>query len=159
MDYAIGVVSSEDPRLRTFSPGPRTVITPSVHRGQPDALESLLDVPETAGARDSFLEVARGALAEAYDGGHNPGWMRRDAALSIIAITDEDDASPRELDQLLDALRSVRGGWRRNDLTVSAVSGGPEGCSGPLGPASPAPRIDEVIQRTGGVSVSVCTQR
>ncbi len=100
----------------------------------------------------------------------NVGFLRDDAALSIVFVSDEEDKSPWRVDDYLAAYYQVKSpldGWEayRDDtiLDLSAVVGDiPDGCEQEIGgdvyPAQPGYRYIDLAQRTGGVYDSICNE-
>ena len=108
------------------------------------------------------------ALSEPLITEENAPFLRPDAALSIVFVSDEEDKSPDPVDYYLDYYYSVKSGedgWDayRDDtiLDISAVVGDvPDGCEQDLGgdiyPAEPGYRYIDLAMRTGGVYDSIC---
>lgn len=105
-------------------------------------LISSLDLPETP---------------EKYDG--NLGFLRRDANLTIIIVSDERDSSyevaPSSTywEEYVSFFRNIKG-ERRSDsmLRVHTITGGLEGCA----TAGVATGYNEVAEATGGIIQSIC---
>ncbi|MCB9646747.1 MAG: choice-of-anchor D domain-containing protein [Deltaproteobacteria bacterium] len=123
--------------------------------------------PLTGGApaNEAGFYAAYQALTPPVLTGHNAGFLRPDALLSVIWVTDESEetstdvgAPTGDLDFYVSFLRSIKG-FRHTELfTASAVVGdAPSGCSGPGGAAVAGPRYIEAANRTGGVFQSICT--
>lgn len=96
-------------------------------------------------------------------GGPNAGFLRPNAALAIIAVTDEDDSSYGETAYYARRFRSVKGKGNENLVSFSVIGGTtPNGCFPPGeqiyfgGLADPAFRYSAVAQKTGGVIGSIC---
>lgn len=113
---------------------------------------------EVGSGDERGLEAMRIALSEELLAGHNFGFVRAQALLSVIIISDEYDQSPAEdLEVYEQALLDLKGG-DPSQVSVSAVVGPlPGGCSGPGGDATEAPRYTELARRMGGVVESICT--
>jgi len=94
------------------------------------------------------------ALSEPRVSGANAGFLRDEAALDIIIVSDEDDHSSQSVSDFLAFLASVKpsGAFR-----VSALVGDvPYGCAASSGAADPAPRYLEAAEETEGVTQSIC---
>ena len=94
---------------------------------------------------------------EASDG--NAGFLRPEAHLSVIAITDRDDESAQSANFYYNALQSLKGFRNTHLFNFHAVAGDPEtGCQGADGrTASPADRLASLVNKTdGGVFESFC---
>jgi hypothetical protein len=104
------------------------------------------------------LEAAYLALSNPLIAGHNAGFLRPEAALSVIYVSDEEDSSTRTLDFYVSFLLGIKGAQNANTFTASAIVGdAPSGCSGSGGSAQPGARYIEVAERTGGLVQSICT--
>ena len=116
------------------------------------------------------LQGAFHALSEPLVSEENGDFLRDDAALSLVFVSDEEDQSPDPVSYYLDfyyAVKSPVEGWEayRDDtiLNISAVVGDiPDGCEQASGedvyPASPGYRYVDLAQRTGGVHDSICNE-
>ena len=120
------------------------------------------------------------ALGERVDDGTNEGFLRDDALLGIIVISDEDDCSrtdrnfshlefdiiaedcrhfdpeyvrPEATIQFLDALKGDRGRW------AAAVVAGESDCSSTFGEALQANKLQEFVSMAGENAVfsSICS--
>ncbi|CAN0435219.1 unnamed protein product, partial [Discosporangium mesarthrocarpum] len=97
--------------------------------------------------------------------GHNAGFLRPDAVLSIIFVSDEPEqtstgigAPANDIDFYVNFFLSIKGFRNTNLFTASAIVGdNPGGCNGGGGNASAAPRYIEAANRTGGIFQSICT--
>ncbi|MCB9646744.1 MAG: choice-of-anchor D domain-containing protein [Deltaproteobacteria bacterium] len=97
--------------------------------------------------------------------GHNAGFLRQDAVLSVIWVSDEPEqtstaigAPANDIDFYVNFLLSIKGFRNTNLFTASAIVGdAPSGCNGAGGNATAAPRYIEAANRTGGVFQSICT--
>ncbi|MCK6547495.1 choice-of-anchor D domain-containing protein [Myxococcota bacterium] len=104
------------------------------------------------------LEAAYLALSNPLIFGHNAGFLRQDAVLSIIFLSDEMDQSPSSVDFYTNFFLSIKGFRNTNLFTASAIVGDtPSGCNGAGGNADDGIRYIEVANRTGGIFQSICT--
>jgi hypothetical protein len=110
------------------------------------------------------------ALKDRVTDGTNAGFLRDDALLAVVYITDEDDCSRRDnnfnqyVDQpctdeapqqwvdFLDQLKGDRGRW------AAAVIAAPQDCTSDFGDAAAAPRLQQFVQEAGTNAVfsSIC---
>lgn len=67
------------------------------------------------------LEAAALALSPELLGGVNSGFIREDAELSIIFVSDEEDASPAPVNDYLNIYRAVKGERNRGSFDASAL--------------------------------------
>ncbi|MEE2750237.1 MAG: lamin tail domain-containing protein [Myxococcota bacterium] len=140
--------------------------------------------PDTAGASEIFaemvavgitgsgiemgLEAARLALTEPLLSTTTAGFVREEANLNIIFLSDEDDNSPLSADVYLRDLTEVKGeaAYRDHNLfKISAVVGseapefpGQPSCSSANGAASYGTRYVHAASRTEGVVESICDE-
>lgn len=155
-DWQVGVITPsarEGGRLRALPSGERFV---SIL--EPDAVERLLALSDVgyAGPGDRLgLWAVREALTSRAEA-ENAGFLRPDAALEILVVSDADDLSPGTVDEYREAFRALRGGCFA-DVTFSWVgSGATTGCSGPFGQALPGLRYLALATSSGNVE-SLCT--
>lgn len=89
--------------------------------------------------------------------GWNGGFMRDDAALEIILISDEEDQSPATPAFYIDFFNSIKGFANQNLMHVHAIVGDKgSGCTSNNGDADAGNRYIEVQEATGGVFASIC---
>ena len=110
----------------------------------------------TAGAADeqAFRASAVAVTDTVLLAGGNAGFLRPNANLVVVILSDEDDQSPAGTALYVDQLRNRPVG--APSVTIYALSGGPEGCSGPNGSVVDAPRYDEAVTMSGGFHASIC---
>ena len=102
------------------------------------------------------FEAAYRALSSPLVAGHNAGFLRRDAYLAVIFVSDEDDQSSRSQGFYTDFFASLKG--EQSLFTASAIVGDlPDGCVSGAGMADPGTRYSEIVEATGGVFESICT--
>jgi hypothetical protein len=96
-------------------------------------------------------------------GGPNAGFLRANAALAIIVVTNEDDSSFGTTDHYARTFKALKGKGNENLISFSVIGGTiPNGCvapgeSGLYGStASPSVRYAEVATKTGGIIGSIC---
>lgn len=86
---------------------------------------------------------------------YNADFLRRDAALAIVIVSDEDDNTSNPVEffvNYLQGLKAVQG----LPVIISGVTGGPNGCQADGNSAFPAPRYDQAITLTGGLWLDIC---
>ncbi|HLU31754.1 MAG TPA: choice-of-anchor D domain-containing protein, partial [Acidimicrobiia bacterium] len=120
----------------------------------------------TCHASEAVYEAARRALSDPWintpeaDGG-NQGFLRRDASLSIIGLTDENDVDSRwegdasadkSVTRYVDFFRSLKPSRMKDSVKVHMISGGMTSCSG----AMACPRCVEGTELTNGVWIEIC---
>lgn len=104
------------------------------------------------------LEAAYLALSDPLINTHNAGFLRQDAALAIIFVSDEEDQSNRTVSFYENFYRNLKGFQNSSMFSASSIVGtqSPR-CSGPGGNADYGPRYIQVAQNTGGVVESICS--
>ena len=173
VDYHIGVIATEvndpetgigDPARDVFpgiliqAPGCPKIIT----NNTPDVPGCFADNVKIgtccSDEQEAGLEAAWIALSppEVDDPGQNGGFMREDAKLYIICVSDEQDQSRGNPDFYVDFFSSIKGFRNTEWMKVSAICGDkPDGCGGEQ--AESGSRYIEVANRTGGIWESICT--
>jgi len=109
------------------------------------------------------LRMMELALTEPLRSTDNAGFLRPDAALAVIAVSDEDDGSLGDPAYYARFLRGALGKGNENLVSFSVIGGTlPNGCYPPGeqvywgGLAEPATRYASVANRTGGIVGSIC---
>ncbi len=114
---------------------------------------------EEAGARPTDV---------AYYTEFNGAWLRDEAALSLLFVSDEDDLSPYAVDAYIRWFEALKGDPGHRDpslVTLSAVVGKDRppnpslpACESPSGVAGYALRYLVAASRTGGLTESICDE-
>ena len=92
-----------------------------------------------------------------YCGGPNWGFLREDASLEVVIISDEEDQSPADLAFYIDFFKNLKGFANEDLIHVHTIVGDtPSGCESSFGGAGAAPRYKEVSNQTGGINASIC---
>lgn len=170
VDYHIAVTStdaSDQGKLHKGGTNP-AVIDPQISNPQATFLQNV-----TVGISGAREEKAFEAAAAALGKGMNwrPGevaefppensdFVRDDAALFIIMVSDEDDSSFGPVDYYRRLFKSYKGPGNESQISVSAIVGdvgAQEGCSGEGGEAQPGFRYVELAGLTGGIWTSICS--
>ncbi len=99
-----------------------------------------------------------------HDPTANAGFLRDQAKLVVIAVSDEDDQSSGTVDFYVDWLKNIKGFHNADMMSFSAVVGydettkKPASCAtGKGGVGNPGPRYVDVATRTNGVKKSICS--
>ena len=89
------------------------------------------------GGREAGLEAAHLALSEPLIGNENAGFLRENAKLSIIFVSDEPEQSVADFVFYVDFFRSIKGMRNVNMIEAYAIVGDdPSGCNSDNGEAS-----------------------
>ena len=110
-----------------------------------------------SGTEQGFASVAAG-LGPALLASDNAGFLRTDAKLFVVYVSDEDDQSPGSINDQMNAIRAVKGG-DASKVFFAAITGpqsGLFGCINGSVSAEVAPRYVGLINQTGGLWGSIC---
>lgn len=142
-------------------PGQNRIVTPQTQPNPSAVFASNISFTLVGGsaADESGLRAAEQALSAPVVFGHNAGFLRQDAVLSIIFISDEPDQSSGSVDFYINFFLSIKGFRNTNLFSASAITAPtpPGSCSGPGGSATAEGRYLAAAERTGGVFQSICT--
>lgn len=94
-------------------------------------------------------------------GGYNRGFLRHDAYLELVFISDEDDQSPGSVPFYVDVFKSIKGAWNTGMFRAHAIVGEKGvGCNGNSSDqntgADGGDRYIAVQEETGGAWGSIC---
>ncbi|RMG19810.1 MAG: VWA domain-containing protein [Deltaproteobacteria bacterium] len=167
VDYHIGVTTTDmrqtGPGFRGELIGPPTVIS----RDTPDPVGTFTDhvtLPPSRVEDEQGFAAALAAVTEPMRSGPNAGFLRDEADLAIIVVSDEDDGSLGEPEHYVRRFRSLKGPGNEDTVTFSAVIGDvPDGCVSPgdenilWADAEPGVRYEKAAALTGGIVASVCS--
>jgi hypothetical protein len=119
--------------------------------------------PPSRARLEQGLRMLELALTEPNRSGANAGFLRPNAALAVIVVTDEDDSSYGDPAYYARFLRSLKGPGNENLSSLSIIGGTtPDGCFPPGeeiyfgGLAEPAFRYSSAATKTGGIIGSIC---
>lgn len=163
VDFQMGVtsiVASDGGRLRgttkiitNMTPDPRRVF------------EQNTTFPSSRSRWEQGLRMTQlGLTSPNIDPGQpNAGFLRPNAALAIIVLTNEDDSSFGTTDHYARVFKALKGKGNENLVSFSVIGGTiPNGCVPPGetglygSTADPAIRYAEVATKTGGIIGSIC---
>lgn len=144
VDYQIGVVTTdmENPEQAGRLQGDTKIISSTMPVDDARELfQENVKVCATGSGFEMGLAAAAAAFAEPSALEVNAGFLRDDAALSVVFVSDEEDDSPQRVDHYLDRIKGLKGaaGFRDDGLiNLSAVVGDP-----PAGCEQPAPVVPD----------------
>ena len=163
LDFRMAAITTDmdDPNHQGKFQGSQLIIDSS----HPNPKQLFLDMV-TQGANGSADEkgliAAKNALSEPLVSGYNAGFLRADAALAAIVVTDEDDYSAISANDFINWFMGLKND--PNKVSFSAVCGGRDGCSdwtswssGGLITAIAAGKYVDVVDATGGALQAICT--
>lgn len=163
LDYQLGVVTTDmdNPAQAGRLQGPEgvTYVTPDT----PDAetvFAAMIDQGIMGSGDEKGLAAAKTALSDPLLSGHNAGFLREDAALAVIVVTDEDDSSPQSPADFSSWLLGLKADSSR--VSFSGITGpDPWGCSEWVGAdyitAVAGTKYNQVVSLTGGIQQSICS--
>ena len=140
VDYQIGVVTTDmdDQTQAGRLVGTTKIITSDMDDDLArDLFQENVKVCATGSGFERGLAAAEAALSPSFveAGGPNEGFLRDDAALSIVFVSDEEDGSAKPVGEYLTFFKGLKGdrGYRDDTLiNMSAVVGPPpSGCEQP----------------------------
>ena len=143
------------------------VITPDTTNG--DEIFSEMVAQGTLGTGiEMGLEGARLVFEEPYFTEQNQGFLREEANLSLLIVSDEDDVSPYPVDSYLRYFADLKGDDAYRDhslMNISAVIGDEEpprddlpSCETDAGAAAYGRRYLEAAEQTDGLVESICEE-
>jgi hypothetical protein len=89
-------------------------------------------------------------------GGRNRTFIRENASLELVFLSDEDDVSERAASFYTDFFRSIKGFRNTSLFHANAIVGGRGGCSSSSGDAVEGSKYLDLADETGGVVASIC---
>ena len=131
-----------------------------------EIFEEMVVVGISGSGIEMGLEAAHQALSEPLISNENSGFLREDANLSLIFVSDEDDLSPMSTPDYLRFFTDLKGDAAYRDhnmMNISAVVGkdrppydGAASCSSDSGVGYYGPRYIELASKTEGSLESIC---
>ncbi len=157
LDWHVGVVSTDVAELGVLRGPPAWVHAD--HEAPGPALEAAFDVGDDGSEIEQGLHQALLALSPPTVDGVNAGFLRDEALLHLVFVSDEDDSSEPASGWNAAQYASFFAGLKAStsDVVVSDISGGSLGCGG-VRDAAPAPRYGAVTAARGGVAGSFCAE-
>ena len=136
--------------------------------GAEDIFSEMVAVGTTGSGIEMGLDAARAALQPELLADHNAGFLREDANLSVIFVSDENDYSSASTNEYWDFFASLKGEEAYRDhgiLNFSAVAGtevpayqGEPSCESSNGVAAYGARYVDLASRTDGAIESICDE-
>jgi len=157
VNYHIGVVTT-DIEVPTAGQIRGQVITPATDNPA-NVFNNIVNVGTTGSGMEMGLEAATMALTEPLVSTANLGFLRKDASLSIIFVSDEEDSSPEPVNDYINGFRDVKGQRARDIFNASAltVTDIDECTSQQAAWSSPGTRYVDVADQTQGIIGNLCS--
>jgi len=135
--------------------GAREAGLSAAHQALSDPLIS--DIGECGGdCVEPYACVADATGSESRCGGYNRSFVREDASLELVFVSDEEDQSRATIEFYIDFFRSIKGERNRALFHASAIVGPRGGCTSSDGDATAGDRYIDIADETGGVVGSIC---
>jgi hypothetical protein len=154
LDYHLAVTTTdldvENGRFVPLANPTRRVVTPSTQPSPSAVFQQNVQLGTGGSGFEFAFLAAERALDPALLAGHNTGFLRRDAVLSLVFVTDEREQSPQSVDYYLGVFQAIKGSRSTELFTASSISR--DGMCG-----LNSPRLRNIALRTGGVSAPICT--
>jgi hypothetical protein len=145
--FADGNVAASDPAWR--------LVTPDEQPSPATAFAAIASQGTDGSGTETGLQAAYQALSAPLITGWNTGFLRPDAYLALIFVSDEEDQSLQSVDFYSNFFLSIKGFRNTNLFSASAIVGdAPSGCPTAFDPGL---RYIEVANRSGGIFESICT--
>ncbi len=162
VDWQIGVTTTdmqpggEEGRLVGDGNNPR-ILTPST----PDVankFKAKVNLGTFGSGTEMGFEPALRALTAPLSASDNAGFVRSDANLAVVVISDEEEQSPQASSYYLSSFLNIKGFKRANQFSFSAIAGFvqpvPTGCAYSYDATE---RYRELVLATDGVKENICT--
>ncbi len=163
VDFQIAVTNTElsDPTHGQFktSPGGNKILRPTTNNLTSE-FAALVNVGLNGGF-ESCLDPATDALTAPYitDPSKNAGFLRQDAVLAVVCVTDAIDQSAQPASYYLNQLQNIKGAQRPGAFTYNVVGpfnpNPPSGCYYDGGPDNG--KHAYMVTQTNGVREEICT--
>lgn len=152
IEWQIGVTTTS---MDSFGPAGELIGTPRVlTMGQEDLLASRVQPGTNGSGFEEGLGAAQAAVTEPLISGVNAGFLRADASLTVIILSDEEDQSTGEPPALVAAIRAAKGMGRTALTRINAIVGTQDQNCALL--TSVGTRYIEAAAITGGVVADIC---
>ncbi len=111
----------------------------------------------TAGSgQEQGMEAARQALSAPLLANENAGFLRAEADLFVVFVSDEEDQSPLPVADYAARLAETKEGDPDRVFVAAIVGPSPAGCHDASGNADAGTRYLDLAARTGGLAGSIC---
>lgn len=166
VDFNIAATNTElsDAKLGGFYPSPSghkilKPTTPNLETEYAGMIRSLCPNGSCPGGGESCLEGAVKALGPPLINAGNAGFLRPDAVLAIVCVTDAEEQGPQALPVYVNTLRNIKGAQRQGMFTYNVIgpflTTAPAGCD--YDPDYDPSRHLAMVAATGGVKEEICT--
>ena len=157
IDYHLAVATTDVGDMGQFQ-GSVPIITPSTPDPGGTFSANVNLGTGGSGIEQGFHNAWQALEAALNNSGNNAGFLREDAGLRLIFVSDEQEQSGSLMSWTWDMYVDYYVNLKPNPewVIISDISGGMAGCSGAGGSASSGSDYVLATQSTGGVSASIC---
>lgn len=155
VDYQIGVVTTDVTAASAGRLIDQTIITNDTPDGSA-IFEDIVRVGTNGSGNEMGLEAAYLALTEPRLSTSNAGFLRDDAMLSVIFVSDEEDSSPLPTYEYIRTFNDIKGARERDIFNASALVVTDVGSCGFASGSSEGDRYMDVAERTSGITGNIC---
>jgi len=120
------------------------------------AFSTIVNVGATGSGFEMGLEAAYQALTEPLVSTVNAGFLREEATLSIIFVSDEEDASPMPVNDYINAFRDIKGQRSRDVFNASSLVVIQEAQCDSY--STRGDRYIDLAEQTNGITGDICSQ-
>ena len=155
VDYQIGVVTTDV----TAADAGRLIDGSIITNDTPDGnaiFEDIVRVGTAGSGTEMGLEAAYLALTEPRLSTSNAGFLRDDAMLSLIFVSDEEDSSPLPTYEYIRTFNDIKGARERDIFNASALVVTDVDSCGFQSGSSEGDRYMDVAERTLGITGNIC---
>jgi hypothetical protein len=164
VDYHIAVVTTDDSsatksgRFQAGPSHPEKILTPTTVDVE-NKFKAKVSVGTSGSAIESCLSPLHKALTAPLVNNENAGFLREDASLAMICVTDAPDQSSQPSTYYLNNFWNIKGHNQKTRFTFNAIAGfnpsPPAGCSYDSGPDDGS--YAYLVSQTNGVKDEICT--
>ena len=157
VDYRVAITTTDmdDPNHQGKFQGNPTVIsntTPNVV----DTFKNNVNVGANGSGSEKGIVAAATALSSGLLSSANAGFLRNDARLFVVWVTDEEDSSPSSPSTYQNEIVAAKGGDPAQVFFAAIAGPEPLGCFTFAGSADAGARYLDIVQPTGGLFGSIC---
>lgn len=164
LDFNMSIITTDlvDPLQQGRFQGTPKILRPDTPN-LIDTFKTNVNVGTNGDGTEAGLEAARLALSEPLLSGENAGFLREDAYLVIIVVSDEDhygsegNAPPSPpASEYIQFFQDLKG---PELFSLGAIAGDvPNGCQNSLGDAAPGTIYYDAANQVGGITESICEE-
>ena len=156
VDYHISIITTDSGNfVRSGGTSVLTPLTPNVAT----LFRAMVNVGTGGNATEMGFQPAVNALSATALANQNAGFLRQDASLAVVVVTDAEDQSPQPVSYYENLLLNVKGFSNRTSFTFSNIGpylpSAPSNCLYDTGSATV--RYPQVVRSTNGVQAEICT--